>query len=143
MLVRVHAAAVTPTELTWVPTWTTPTGKPRGFPIILGHEFSGEVAAVGRGVTDLAAGDLVYGLNNWFREGAQAEYCVARVAEVAGKPRSVDHVSAAAVPISALTAWQRLIDRGRWSPGSACSSTARLAESVSLRCKSPTGEVPR
>ena len=51
VLVRVHAAAVTPTELAWVPTWTTPTGEPRRFPIILGHEFSGEVAAVGRGVT--------------------------------------------------------------------------------------------
>ena len=48
---------------------------------------SREVAAVGRGVTDVAAGDLVYGLNDWFRDGAQAEYCVARAAEVAGKPR--------------------------------------------------------
>lgn len=113
VLVRVHAAAVTPTELAWVPTWTTPTGEPRRFPIILGHEFSGEVAAVGRGVTDLAAGDLVYGLNDWFRDGAQAEYCVARAAEVAGKPRSVDHLSAAVTPISALTAWQGLIERGR------------------------------
>ena len=87
VLVRVHAAAVTPTELAWVTTWTTPTGEPRRFPIILGHEFSGEVAAVGRGVTEIAAGDLVYGLNDWFRDGAQAEYCAARAAEVAGKPR--------------------------------------------------------
>jgi len=117
VLVRVHAAAVTPTELAWVPTWTTRTGEPRSFPIIPGHEFSGEVAAVGGGVTDLAAGDLVYGLNDWFRDGAQAEYCVARAAEVARKPRSVDHVAAAVTPISALTAWQGLIERGRLVAG--------------------------
>jgi NADPH:quinone reductase-like Zn-dependent oxidoreductase len=117
VLVRVHAAAVTPTELAWAPTWTTPTGEPRRFPIILGHELSGEVAAVGRGVTDLAAGDLVYGLNDWFRDGAQAEYCVARAAEVAENPRSVDHLAAAVTPISALTAWQGLIERGQLAPG--------------------------
>src|SRR3954464_4599329 len=82
VLVRVHAAAVTPTELAWAPTWTTPTGEPRPFPLVLGHEFSGEAAAGGRGVTDVSPGDLVYGLNDWFRDGAQAEYCVARAAEV-------------------------------------------------------------
>jgi NADPH:quinone reductase-like Zn-dependent oxidoreductase len=117
VLVRVLAAAVTPTELTWVPTWTTRTGEPRRFPIIPGHEFSGEVAAAGDGVTDLAAGDAVYGLNDWFGDGAQAEYCVARAAEVARKPRRVDHVAAAAMPISALTAWQGLIVRGRLAAG--------------------------
>jgi NADPH:quinone reductase-like Zn-dependent oxidoreductase len=117
VLVRVHAAAVTPTELAWSTTWTTRTGEPRRFPIILGHEFSGEVAAVGSGVTGVAAGELVYGLNDWFRDGAQAEYCVARAAEVARKPRSVDHVSAAVTPISSLTAWQGLIERGRLAAG--------------------------
>jgi NADPH:quinone reductase-like Zn-dependent oxidoreductase len=117
VLVRVHAAAVTPTELAWVPTWTTPTGEPRRFPIILGHEFSGEVAAIGSGVRDVTAGELVYGLNDWFRDGAQAEYCVARASEVARKPRSVDHVAAAVAPISALTAWQGLIERGRLVAG--------------------------
>jgi NADPH:quinone reductase-like Zn-dependent oxidoreductase len=117
VLVRVHAAAVTPTELVWVPTWTTPTGEPRRFPIILGHEFSGEVAAVGDGVTDVAVGNPVYGLNDWFGDGALAEYCVARTAEVAPKPRSVDHLAAAVTPISALTAWQGLIGRARLAAG--------------------------
>jgi NADPH:quinone reductase-like Zn-dependent oxidoreductase len=117
VLVRVHAAAVTPTELVWVPTWTTPTGEPRRFPIILGHEFSGEVAAVGDGVADAAVGNPVYGLNDWFGDGALAEYCVARAAEVAPKPRSVDHLPAAVTPISALTAWQGLIERARLVAG--------------------------
>ena len=44
VLVRVHASGVTPSELSWVPTWTTRGGTPRSFPVIPGHEFSGEVA---------------------------------------------------------------------------------------------------
>ncbi len=117
VLIHVHAAAVTPTELGWLPTWTTRSGEPRRFPIILGHEFSGEVAARGSNVTSVAVGDAVYGLNDWFSDGAQAEYCVAGAAGVAGKPRSLDHVATAAVPISALTAWQGLIDRGHLASG--------------------------
>ncbi len=115
--IRVHAAAVTPTELEWAPTWTTRTGEPRPLPVIPGHEFSGEISAVGPGVTHLTPGDAVFGMNDWFRDGAQAEYCVARASEVAAKPRSVDHVSAAVAPISALTAWQGLIDRAGVGPG--------------------------
>jgi NADPH:quinone reductase-like Zn-dependent oxidoreductase len=111
VLVRVHAAAVTPSEFLWVPTWTTRTGEPRPLPVIPGHEFSGEVAALGDGVTDVAVGAAIYGTNDWFGDGAQAEYCLARAADVARKPSSVDHVGAASVPISALTAWQGLIER--------------------------------
>lgn len=117
VLVAVHAAAVTPTELQWAPTWTTRAGAARPLPIIAGHEFSGEVRAVGHGVTDLAPGDAVYGMNDWFRDGAQAEYCVARATEVAPKPRAIDHVHAAVVPISALTAWQGLIERAHLATG--------------------------
>src|SRR5215813_15607679 len=43
VLVRVHAAGVIHTELSWVPTWTTLAGEPRPFPVIPGHEFSGEI----------------------------------------------------------------------------------------------------
>jgi NADPH:quinone reductase-like Zn-dependent oxidoreductase len=117
IVVRVRAAAVTPTELLWEPTWTTRAGKPRPFPIIPGHEFSGEVHALGSGVTDVAVGDAVFGINDWFGNGAQAELCVARSAEVALKPRSIDHVAASVVPISALTAWQGLVDRAKLIPG--------------------------
>jgi NADPH:quinone reductase-like Zn-dependent oxidoreductase len=111
VLVRIHAAGVIQTELSWVPTWTTRAGEPRPLPVIPGHEFSGEIAARGPGVRDAGVGDLVYGLNDWYRDGASAEYCVARVADIAGKPASVDHVHAAATPISALTAWQGLVER--------------------------------
>ena len=134
VLVRVHAAAVTPSELLWTTTWKTPTGEPRLFPIILGHEFSGQVVAVGTGVTHGAVGNPVYGLNDWFHDGASAEYCVAREAEVAPKPRSVDHLAAAVTPISALTAWQGLIERARLAAGTASWSTARPAVSAASPC---------
>jgi NADPH:quinone reductase-like Zn-dependent oxidoreductase len=117
VLVRVHAAAVTPTELEWMPTWTTRDGAPRAFPIIPGHELSGVVAALGPGVIDLDIGDAVFGMNDWFRDGAQADFCLARAADVAPKPASIDDVHAAATPISALTAWQGLIARARLAPG--------------------------
>jgi NADPH:quinone reductase-like Zn-dependent oxidoreductase len=117
LLVRVHAAAVTPSEFIWAPTWTTQTGGVRSFPIILGHEFSGEVAGCGPGVAGFAEGDLVFGMNDWFRNGAQAEYCLARSAEVSAKPHSIDHAQAAVTPISALTAWQGLIERARLASG--------------------------
>lgn len=117
VLIRVHAVAVTPTEFAWAPTWKTRTGEARPFPIIMGHEFSGRVAAVGSGVTDVEIDDTVYGLNDWFADGAEAEYCITRTAYLAPKPRSVDHVQAAGVPISGLTAWQALFDHGRLRTG--------------------------
>jgi NADPH:quinone reductase-like Zn-dependent oxidoreductase len=117
VLVRVHAAGVTPTELVWVPTWTTREGTPRPFPVIPGHEFSGEVAALGSGVPDISVGDLVYGMNDWFADGAQAEFCTAPANWIAPKPRTLDHDAAAATPISALTAWQGLFDKCGLSEG--------------------------
>src|SRR5882757_2345227 len=87
VLVRVHAAGVIHTELSWLPTWTNRAGEPRPLPVIPGHEFSGEIAALGAGVRDAGVGDLVYGLNDWYRDGASAEYCVARIADSSSRWR--------------------------------------------------------
>ncbi len=116
VLIQVHAAAVTPTEFAWYPTFHTPEGNARPFPIVLGHEFSGVVAAIGGSNRDVRMGDSVYGLNDWFMDGAQAEYCLVAAASVVPKPATVDHARAAVVPISALTAWQAL-DRAQLSKG--------------------------
>jgi NADPH:quinone reductase-like Zn-dependent oxidoreductase len=117
VMVRVHAAGITPTELLWEPTRTTRQGTPRPLPVIPGHEFSGEVAALGAGVTDLAVGMSVYGMSDWFTDGAQAEFCTAPAAWVVPIPRTLDHAAAAATPISALTAWQGLFVRCGLSAG--------------------------
>ncbi len=115
ILVRVRAAAVTPTELLWYPTTHNKDGSPR-LHAVPGHEFSGEVAETGEGVTGFSPGDAVYGLNDWFAEGALAEYCLTRPEWIAPKPGSLSHEEAASVPISALTAWQGLVVRARLQP---------------------------
>jgi NADPH:quinone reductase-like Zn-dependent oxidoreductase len=68
-LVRVHAASFTPTELGWPSTWVDRAGKDRR-PIIPSHEVSGVVTALGYGTTGVAVGDAVYGLTDWYRDGA-------------------------------------------------------------------------
>jgi len=117
VLVRVYATAITPTEFAWYPTFHTPDGATRQFPIILGHEFSGVIDAIGPACMGVQVGDPVYGLSDWFIDGAQADYCLTVPANIAPKPASLDHTQAAVVPISALTAWQGLIDRAQLSEG--------------------------
>jgi NADPH:quinone reductase-like Zn-dependent oxidoreductase len=116
ILVRVYATALTPGEFEWYPTWHTPNGASRINPIP-GHEFSGVIEAVAADVEGFAKGQAVYGLNSWFKDGAAAEYCVTTPEEIAPKPESIDHVQAAVVPISGLTAWQALFDHGKLTAG--------------------------
>ena len=115
-LVRVHAAGITPTEFTWNSTFVRRDGKER-LPIVPGFEFSGTVAALGQGVSDFAVGEEVYGLLDFWRDGAAADYVVVDAAYLALKPGSIDHVRAAAIPLSGLTAWQALFDHGNLKPG--------------------------
>jgi NADPH:quinone reductase-like Zn-dependent oxidoreductase len=116
VLIRVHATAVTQGEFEWYPTWHTPKGDPRIHPVP-SHEFSGAIEEIAPDVKGLEKGDAVYGLNNWFIDGAAAEYCITTPAELAPKPTTIDHLQAAVVPISGLTAWQALFDHGRLIAG--------------------------
>ena len=117
LLVRVHAAGVTRTEVLWYPTTHTADGGKRTG-AILGHEFSGVVEAVGAGLAATEhVGKEVFGMNDWFADGATAEYCLAVPISVATKPARLSHAEAASVPISALTAWQGLFDRARLKAG--------------------------
>jgi len=115
-LVRVHAVGITAQELGWGATWKSRAGDDRRSPIP-GHEVSGVVARVGAGVTDVAPGDEVYALTDFYRDGGAAEYVVVESAALAPKPRSLSHVDAATAPLSALTAWQALFARGQLEPG--------------------------
>jgi NADPH:quinone reductase-like Zn-dependent oxidoreductase len=115
VLVRVHAAGISPAEFTWR-IWETPDGRSR-VPFIPSHEISGVVADVAPDVRDVEVGDAVYGLIDFFRDGGAAEYVAVRTTELAPKPRSLDHTSAAATPLSALTAWQALFDHARLTAG--------------------------
>jgi NADPH:quinone reductase-like Zn-dependent oxidoreductase len=107
-LIRVHAAAITKDELEW------PTDR---LPAIPSYELSGEVVALGAEADGVEVGDEVYALTDFGRDGAAAEYAVVPTKLLAPKPRSLDHVQSAAVPMPALTAWQALFDHGRLEPG--------------------------
>jgi len=115
-LVKVHAAGITPTEFTWNSTFTTSDGRER-LPTIPGFELSGTVQEVASGVSGLSVCDQVYGLLNFWRDGAAAEFAAVQANDLALKPRSLDHLHAAAVPLSGLTAWQALFDHARLSAG--------------------------
>jgi NADPH:quinone reductase-like Zn-dependent oxidoreductase len=110
LLIRVRAAGVMLTEPSWYPTTHDKTGATRSG-AVLSHEFSGVVEAIGEDVGALEIGREVYGMNDWYCNGAMADYCVAPFFAVAPKPESLTHAQAASVPISALTAWQGLFLR--------------------------------
>jgi NADPH:quinone reductase-like Zn-dependent oxidoreductase len=115
ILIRVHAAGVTPTELQWDPTNFTKEGKPRQ--AVPGHEFSGVVEAIGDRASGFYLGQAVYGMNDWFADGATAEFCLTTPTCIAPKPARLSHAEAATVPLGALTAWQGLIDRAKLRDG--------------------------
>jgi NADPH:quinone reductase-like Zn-dependent oxidoreductase len=116
VLVRVEAASFTPTELSWPSTWIDRAGRPR-LPTIPCHEVSGVVEELGGGTTGAAVGDEVFGLTDWYRDGAAAEYVAVELRNLAPKPASVDHVEAAATPLAGLTAWQALFVHGELKGG--------------------------
>src|SRR5260370_7647485 len=107
VLVRVYATGVIANELKWDVTYQTKSGSPRALPIP-GRDFSGVVEEVVYGVTAPAKGDEVYAMLDYGYDGAEAEFTIALPNELAPKPRTLDHVQAAPVPLSALTAWQAL-----------------------------------
>src|SRR5882672_2697052 len=106
VLIKVHAAAVNPID------WKMRAGHvkevfPLTFPATLGWDVSGTVEEAGDKVTQFKPGDEVYAL---VKGGGYAEYVVAKADVVAKKPRTLDHVHAAAVPVAGLTAWQALFE---------------------------------
>jgi NADPH:quinone reductase-like Zn-dependent oxidoreductase len=106
--IRVHAAGINPID--WKIRQGLRKNLPYALPLILGWDVSGTVESVGRGVTAFGVGDGVFARPDIARNGAYAEYIAVRASEVASKPRSIDHVHAAAIPLAAVTAWQALFE---------------------------------
>jgi NADPH:quinone reductase-like Zn-dependent oxidoreductase len=86
-------------------------------PLILGTDVSGIVEEVGKGVATFRRGDEVYARAGVTRDGAYAEYVVAPASDVARKPKSLDHIHAAAIPHVTLTAWQALFELANLTQG--------------------------
>jgi NADPH:quinone reductase-like Zn-dependent oxidoreductase len=116
VLVKVHAAGVNPVD------WKIRAGLARHFmefplPMILGWDFSGAIEQLGPGVSGWKPGDEVYARPDLRRNGAYAEYIAVRASEIQHKPKGLDHVHSAAIPLAALTAWQAIFDAGELREG--------------------------
>jgi NADPH:quinone reductase-like Zn-dependent oxidoreductase len=124
VLVRVHAVGINP------PDWylregyrmLPPEWQPQiSFPVIPGTDVSGVIEAVANDVTGFSVGDAVYAMVR-FPAGlaggsmAYADYVSVAAEEVALKPAAIDHIHAAAAPMSLLTAWQFMVDPGHDAP---------------------------
>ncbi|SEB82537.1 NADP-dependent oxidoreductase [Streptomyces melanosporofaciens] len=126
VLVRVHAVGINPPD--WyaregMPNVPAELKPPMDLPLIPGTDVSGVVEAVAADVAAdvaaFAAGDEVFGLLRFptaLQAGAYAEYVTAPASDFARKPAGVDHVQAAALAMSGLTAWQFLIELGHDHP---------------------------
>lgn len=113
VLVRVRAADINPVD--WgarsYPMLSTTGAAGARLPYILGWDISGDVVALGPGVTQLALGDAVYGMPRFPGEAkAYSEYTAAPVLDLARKPEQLTYQEAAAAPMAALIAWQALFD---------------------------------
>jgi NADPH:quinone reductase-like Zn-dependent oxidoreductase len=116
VLVRVHAASINPVD------WKLRAGYlkehvPLSLPMILGMDFSGVIEGIGMDVQGFRPGDEVYAMIDMGRNGTYAEYAVVDASLVAPKPRSHDHIHAAAIPLAGLTAWHGLFESGGLKSG--------------------------
>ena len=112
--VQVHAAGVNPVDA-MIRRSGGFLGQP---PFTVGWDVSGVVAAVAPGVTRFEVGDEVFGMP-WFplHAGGYGQYVTAPSRHFARKPSTVDHITAAGLPLAGLTAWQALVDTANVQPG--------------------------
>ncbi|QQX86401.1 zinc-binding alcohol dehydrogenase family protein [Cupriavidus necator] len=112
LLVKVEAVSVNPVD-TKV---RAPKAQVEPTPRVLGWDAAGTVTAVGPEVTLFKVGDPVYYAGSITRSGANAEFHLVDERIVGHKPASLDFANAAALPLTAITAWEALFDRLGISP---------------------------
>ena len=106
LLVRIKAISVNPVD-TKVRRNPVTVGNTR----ILGWDAVGEVVEVGSGVQHFKVGDQVWYAGDLTRDGSNAEYQAVDERIVSLKPQSLSNAEAAALPLTAITAWEMLFDR--------------------------------
>ena len=118
ILVKVHASGVNPVD------WVVRKGgndfiKPYlNLPMTLGCDAAGIVEETGSSVSEFKKGDEVYGVPNFpGSNGSYAEYCAAKAAQFALKPKSLSFNEAAGVPLVGLVAWTGIFELGKLQPG--------------------------
>ena len=114
VLVKVHAAGVGPWD-GWIRSGHS--ALPQPLPLTLGSDISGTVEAVGENVQSFKPGVAVYGVTNPRFISAYADYAIASAGMIALKPKTIDDIEAASIPVIAITAKQALFDQAGLKQG--------------------------
>ncbi len=112
LLVKVEAVSVNPVD-----TKVRRRNDPGGEPKVLGFDAAGTVAEVGGKVSLFKPGDQVWYAGSIARPGTNCQFHAVDERIVGPKPASLDFAEAAALPLTALTAWELLFDRIGVKPG--------------------------
>jgi len=86
-------------------------------PLVLGWDAAGIVSKIGKNVKDLKVGDEVFVFAPIFGQGAYAQYISVKANLVALKPKTLNFVQSAAIPLAAVTAYQGLFRDGALQKG--------------------------
>ncbi len=116
VLIQVKAAAVNPVELL-IMTGSVKLIQGYSMPLTLGNECSGIVDQVGSKVTGFQKGDRVYTRLPLSKIGAFAEYVAVDQKAIAKMPEGYDFNTAAAIPLTGLTAYQAMVEELDVKPG--------------------------
>ncbi|RDH32066.1 NAD(P)-binding protein [Aspergillus welwitschiae] len=106
LLIRVKATTVIRDMLTWPESYTHEYA-------ILGNDVAGIVVEVFSSTSQFKPGDEVFGMTNAARAATWAEYTIVKEEEVARKPSTLTFAEAAAIPLSAQTAYEALFEHAR------------------------------
>ncbi len=112
LLVQVAAVSVNPVDTKQ----RAPSAKVEAKPRVLGWDAAGTVAAAGPEATLFKPGDEVYYAGDVTRQGSNSELQLVDERIVAKKPKSLDFAQAAAIPLTAITAWEAYFERMRIDP---------------------------
>lgn len=107
LLVRVEAVSVNPVDTKL----RSPKPQVESQPRVLGFDAAGTVEAIGTSVAGFKPGDSVYYAGDVTRQGSNAQYQAVDARLVAHRPRRLDASGAAALPLTAITAWELLFER--------------------------------
>ena len=107
LLVRIHSIAVNPVDCK-IRQNVAPEGDEYK---VIGWDAVGEVVAIGESVSNFNPGDRVFYAGDLNRQGCNAEYQIVDERIVGNKPKSLTDSEAAALPLTAITAWELLFER--------------------------------
>jgi NADPH:quinone reductase-like Zn-dependent oxidoreductase len=113
VLVRIRASGLNPLDTKIRAGQAAHAKQP--LPAVLGLNMAGVVEEVGEGVSAFRCGDEVYGMTGGVGglQGSLAEFVAADADLLAHKPKALSMREAAALPLSAITAWEGLVDRAQ------------------------------